>query len=122
MALSDSGFHSGPWTNARHHYLGFEFLVAGELHFGWARLNVGDRTDFVGHFGATLTGYAYETVPNRPIQAGQTQSDDDMGSFVPQTLVPEGSPVLKPATLGLLAEGASGLVAWRREDEHLLSV
>jgi hypothetical protein len=102
----------GPWADARGRYLGFEFLIAGKAHFGWARLSVGPC-------GASMTGYAYETVPGRPIQAGLTQSDDEMGNLTPNSfLTPESNAALKPATLGLLAQGASGLAAWRkREDE-----
>jgi len=104
----------GPWADARGRYLGFQFLIHGKTHFGWARLNV-------GRCGTAMTGFAYETIPDRPIQAGLTQSADEMGTFVPHTLVPDGNPSLKPATLGLLAQGALGLVAWRREDELLSS-
>jgi hypothetical protein len=110
MALSASGFYRGPWVNARHHYLGLEFLAAGKLHFGWARLNVEG-------FEATLTGYAYETVPNRPLKAGLTQSGEDIGALIPHTLLPQATATFQPASLGLLAQGASGLVAWRREEE-----
>jgi hypothetical protein len=107
---SNFGNVYGLWANARHHYLGFEFLIAGKPHFGWARLNVGD-------FGATLTGYAYETVPNRPIQAGLTLSGNEVGKLIPPTLAPQETTTFQPATLGLLAQGASGLAVWRREDD-----
>jgi len=99
----------GPWAYARKHYLGLEFMIGGKLHYGWARLNVGSD-------GAALTGYAYETVPNRPIQAGLTHSGDDFGTLVPQSLTPEGNSTLKNATLGLLAQGAPGLELWRRKE------
>jgi hypothetical protein len=105
------GFFSGPWAHARNHYLGLEFMIAGKLHFGWARVNV-------GFLGATLTGYAYETIPNRPIQAGLTQSDDDV-TLIPPTLAPQDSTGFQTATLGLLAQGASGLAVWRRKEEDL---
>jgi hypothetical protein len=110
MAFGYLAFSVGPWANARHHYLGLEFLIGGKLHFGWARLNV-------GNYGATLTGYAYETIPNRPIQAGLTQPGDDVGMLIPSTLAPQDNTTLQPATLGLLAQGASGLAVWRREDD-----
>jgi len=104
--------YHGPWAYARGRYLGFAFLIRGSVHYGWARISIGPC-------GAATTGYAYETIPNRPIQAGQTQSNDDIASLTPQTLVPDGNSMLKPATLGLLAQGASGVVAWRREDDLL---
>jgi hypothetical protein len=108
-------FQGGPWAYARGRYLGLKFIIRGNVHYGWARLNV-------GRCGTAMTGFAYETIPNRPIQAGLTQSSDDMGTFVPQTLLREDSPALKPATLGLLAQGASGLLAWRRQEGLLPSI
>jgi hypothetical protein len=45
-------------------YLGFEFAINGEIHYGWARLNV--RAQAI----AAITGYAYEIIPNKPIIAG----------------------------------------------------
>lgn len=61
---------SGPWVDLTNRYLGLKFLVKGKPHFGWARLNVAFRPNFTH---ATLTGYAYETVPNKPIITGKTK-------------------------------------------------
>lgn len=61
---------NGPWSKAKNRYLGLEFLIEGKINFGWARLNVSCQgTDVF----ATLTGYAYETIPNKAIKAGQTK-------------------------------------------------
>jgi hypothetical protein len=43
-----------------------------ETHYGWARLTV---TRQAYHFQALLAGYAYETIANTPILAGQTSAD-----------------------------------------------
>jgi hypothetical protein len=59
----------GSWANVSNRYLGLKFQVSGQIHYGWARVNV-QRKGF--HFLATLTGYAYETTPNTAINAGQT--------------------------------------------------
>jgi len=105
-----TSFIYGPWAFARDRYLGFEFLIRGKVHYGWARISIGPC-------GAATTGYAYETVPNRPIQAGLTQSSDDIGALIPHTLAPQDTTAFQPATLGILAQGASGLVAWRRRED-----
>jgi hypothetical protein len=67
----------GQWFNqgkgVRDHYLGLRFKIAGQVHFGWARLTVKITP---GWFTATLTGYAYETIPNKPIITGQTKGPD----------------------------------------------
>jgi hypothetical protein len=93
--LSSCG--TGPWSKAMNRYLGLKFLIKGKVHFGWARLNVGcSGTDV----DATLTGYAYETIPNKPIIAGKIHG--------PEVTV-------GPATLGHLAQGASAVPARRLE-------
>jgi hypothetical protein len=50
---------------------------------------------------ATLTGYAYETIPNKPIITGKIKGPDVI--------------TLEPATLGRLAQGASGISTWREK-------
>jgi hypothetical protein len=84
---------SGPWVNVTNRYLGLKFEIDGKFHYGWARLNV---RVVKGKFEikAVLTGYAYETIPNKPIIAGKTKGPDVI-------------------TLGHLAAGASAIPAWR---------
>jgi len=86
----------GPWIGkgkgVSNRYLGLKFVIHGQVHYGWARLTV-----TVAHHrqyddvNATLTGYAYETVPDKPIIAGQTTGQDVI--------------TVKPGTLGGLAVG-----------------
>jgi hypothetical protein len=89
---------AGQWLYTEHRYLGLKFMISGQVHYGWARFNVTlpqpGRT-----IQATLTGYAYETVPNKPIITGKTKGPDVV--------------VYEPASLGRLAQGASGSSAWR---------
>ena len=60
----------GPWRSITNRYLGLKFAIKGKTHYGWARLSV---TGGFGTIVATLTGYAYETVPNKSIIAGKTK-------------------------------------------------
>jgi hypothetical protein len=62
---------SGSWVDAKELYLGFAFSIDGQVHYGWARLNSQVKTAKCTS-SALLTGYAYETVPGKPIKAGQT--------------------------------------------------
>lgn len=64
----------GAWWKAKNHYLGVQFRSKGKLHFGWARLSVKCKKTFgcTGH----LTGFAYETIPNKAIIAGKTKGPD----------------------------------------------
>jgi hypothetical protein len=50
----------------------------------------------------TITGYAYETVANQPIGAGQLQSRKDENDQA------------GAATLGMLSLGSAALPFWRR--------
>jgi hypothetical protein len=63
-----------------------------------------------------LTGYAYETIPNKSIIAGRTKGTDEVSKVerpLPE-VVRASAP--RPATLGMLAMGAPGLSIWRREE------
>lgn len=106
---------NGDWDGTVHGYVGLQFRIQGKVHYGWARLSV--NVDPVGFQinSVTLTGYAYETIPNKPIVAGQTKGKAEIGST--GLLNADPLPItLQPATLGLLASGASGLPVWRREE------
>jgi hypothetical protein len=89
---SDVGPWAGKGKGVRNRYLGLKFVIHGKVHYGWARLSVtlGHHRQFDDVSG-TLTGYAYETMPNKPIIAGQITGPDVI------TVVPE--------TLGSLAHG-----------------
>jgi len=91
MAQSSSGFGTfGQWLNVSNAYLGVKFNIKGKAHYGWLRMSV--KVLGNAKMITTLTGYAYETIPNKAIIAGKTRGNDD-------------------ATLGRLAQGASGLSA-----------
>ncbi|HEY1660049.1 MAG TPA: hypothetical protein VGG14_16975 [Candidatus Sulfotelmatobacter sp.] len=89
-----------PWHGAHPPYLGLKFLINGEIHFGWARVATAERS-------AVLTGYAYETIPNKPITAGATKDSD----------TEEESVNAKPATVENLAWGSSERAPWRRKEK-----
>jgi hypothetical protein len=87
---------NGNWANVSNRFLGLSFKINGETHYGWARLSVKDAHLQIT---AVLTGYAYETVANQPIKAGQT-SGTDVGLTAPDTADPT------HGTLGALALGS----------------
>jgi hypothetical protein len=93
---------SGPWHGSHSGYIGLAFSVGGKIHYGWARLNVSQSGCQIT---AVLTGYAYETVANKPITSGATTEASEVHA---KTQL--------PATLGLLAQGSAGLAAWRRDE------
>jgi hypothetical protein len=92
----------------RDSYMGVKFLdTGGNLHYGWVRVSLAGSV--------TITGYAYETTPNMGITTGVTHGADDARMMEPAELLAPGS---APASLGMLALGAPGLVAWRRLEEE----
>jgi hypothetical protein len=109
-----SGTCAGPWNNVKNRYLGLKFSIKGETHFGWARLTVTCTTMFGNHtVTGVLTGYAYETIPNKAIITGKTkgpESRDEEEGAVLTVPTPEG------VTPGTLAVGAPGLSIWRRKE------
>jgi len=113
----------GVWRHISDHYLGLKFKINGETHFGWARMSVsfhGGTDQQQRMFHATLTGYAYETVPNKAVEAGQ-ESDHDAASAAQPNAKPSFTPAVRNMpTLGLLALGSNALVAWRRDDQQTL--
>ena len=102
----------GPFANTADRYLGLQFSVNGEIHYGWARFNV---TDSGKSISAILTGYAYETTPNAPIFTGKEFGNEIRESPEPHTqaVARPVIPTAGPATLGRLAQGAQGLAGWR---------
>jgi len=88
----------GPWAprggQRKDRFVGLKFVIDGQIHFGWARFNVRIRPPNKGTLDAVLTGYAYETDVNTPIETGQTSGPE--------------SAEARPGTLGQLALGAAG--------------
>jgi hypothetical protein len=92
-AGSNGGLASCPWRPVMKAYLGLKFAIKGNVHFGWARIERVPSNG--GGFPAVITGYAYETVPDKPIIAGRTKGPDVV--------------TIQPASLGDLARGASAI-------------
>ncbi|MBK8845916.1 MAG: T9SS type A sorting domain-containing protein [Bacteroidetes bacterium] len=66
-ACPDSG---GSWTSTSDHYLGLKITVGNSTYYGWARLNVFVTGIPPVYF--TLKDYAYNSIHNQTILAGQT--------------------------------------------------
>jgi hypothetical protein len=117
---SEAGF----WAGATNRYLGVRFLdVKGATHYGWARFTVRDAR--TSKMVAVLTGYAYETVPEKPIIAGKMFGEDDPSDnpddseHVPGPGASAVNPlpgVPQSAPLGALALGYQGIALWRRSE------
>jgi hypothetical protein len=112
-AIICTKYSSGKWINVTNRYVGLKFRIHGKFHYGWARLTV--QVQYPATITATLTGYAFETIPGKSIKAGQTKEADDQvnqdsgpGASLTKP-IPDTPP---PASLGALAMGA----IWRRKE------
>jgi hypothetical protein len=114
-----SSFAYGQWkgTHTSHPYLAVKFSDStGAIHYGWVRILVTETDET--RFNATIEGFAYETVPNKTIVSG-TVSGPVACLTEPDLFQRPGAP--PAASLGMLALGARGLTAWRREEEQLVA-
>jgi len=102
----------GPWKDKQNRYLGLKLMIGGEVHYGWARLS---ETCYRGNRNsAVLTGYAYETIANKSIKAGQEQGTDDDVEQPDDAILDQASP-----TLGALAGGARARRMWRQNQQRI---
>ena len=98
----------GPWPGMTGRYLGLKFMINGEAHYGWARMTVGKQLNHV-----VLTGYAYETIANKPIKAGQTSEAVAEAVELPSTF----NDLAHGPSLGMLAYGARAMDIWKKKEE-----
>jgi MYXO-CTERM domain-containing protein len=88
------------WHDRGTGYVGFRFNNGAGIQYGWARVTMSGEPDnaFI------VRGYAYAD-PGEPIRAGQRSSDEQAPN---------------QSSLGWLALGAAGLLAWRRRRGHAI--
>lgn len=109
--------HRGNFNLAQANYIGFQFIEAGEVHYGWARLRVSliPKTFFGTNYFLTeihLLAVGYETLPNTAIAAGscsQSAPQTAEGSGLGGGLEENRFAAPKPGSLGMLALGNLGL-------------
>ncbi len=117
-AFSSNRTFRGFWKDSKNRYLGVSFPINGETHYGWIRLTVTTDPNAHGPFmSAKITGYAYETVANKPILAGTaataaTPADNPTAELQ----APKNAQVKNGPSLGMLASGSEALPLWRREE------
>lgn len=93
------------WNGVTDKYLGLKFVVAGNTHYGWARLDVQAVADVW-----TLKDYAYNGTPNGSITAGQMAGVNTMELESLVHFVNQPNNTVKVVVNGGLTEGAITLV------------
>ncbi|HEY4902324.1 MAG TPA: hypothetical protein VIH89_02525 [Candidatus Sulfotelmatobacter sp.] len=101
----------GLWLHQVDKYVGVKFLVSGQTHYGWIRLTV------QGALSGYASGYAYETIADKPIIAGKTSGPNVAVNAAPSELAPSAFRGKQTQSLGILARGVDGVAIWRREEE-----
>ena len=102
----------GNWRNVNNRYLGVKFQIGGQTHYGWVRMSINVISTY-GAYDLNITGFAYETVANQSIVAGQTKGAHATGA---QLAVPQPDVAVDSGrTLGMLAAGALAEPLWRKE-------
>ncbi len=69
----------GNWPSGTDKYLGFKIVSGGQTNYCWVRLNVAVVLGTLGNniypiASFTIKDYAYNSIPNQPILAGQTMT------------------------------------------------
>jgi hypothetical protein len=108
---------SGSWRTVEFAYVGLKIMIDGQVHYGWARIKFPYP---YGYDYPSIYGYAYESIPNQPIIAGQTSgtyeaSAAQQSPAVESTEQKTAAAAGTPATLGMLAAGKQGLNLWRSQ-------
>ncbi|WP_055443600.1 T9SS type A sorting domain-containing protein [Lacinutrix himadriensis] len=67
-----NGIGGSNWCGVTDKFLGLRFQIAGNTHYGWAKLDVSLSGD-----SFTVKEYAYNSVPDESIIAGQTELSID---------------------------------------------
>ena len=104
MVNNPDRYSISPWRDRGTGYVGFRFNNGAGLQYGWVRVRMGGPPEHPFE----VVSYAYAD-PGEPIRAGQRSSAEqapDQGSTDQQTP--------NDGSLGGLALGAVGLMAWRK--------
>jgi MYXO-CTERM domain-containing protein len=99
--IAGSGGECGQFERGQVGFIGFKFNNGNGDQYGWVRIKLNQC-----FLSFQLIDYAYGD-PGEPVRAGQT-SNNDMVPVESDDVVPQ------EGSLGALALGAAGLLAWRK--------
>jgi hypothetical protein len=105
-----SGSPSGLWGYSINKYMGLQLKVGSNIYYGWARLDVQSSGSSV-----TLKDYAYNSIPNQPILAGEANC-----STPTVTLKASGSlSFCNGDSVKLTANGSGYLYQWKKNGTNI---
>jgi hypothetical protein len=110
--------HLGNLRFGQTNYFGFKFLISGQQHYGWVRLEStivkGGRTPSID---TKIMAYGYESTPNTAILAGSCTAAGlaNATDSAPSAIRASGDEIAaNDGSLGALALGVQGLSLWRK--------
>ncbi len=118
--------HKGNF-GAKVNYVGFKFMQAEQMHFGWARMRMTITSRRHSKYTSIrIDSYGFETTPNKPIEIGANcKKGDDPTAHIFPGEGGAGKPSSGPdvvttwstarPSLGVLALGAQGVALWRQK-------
>ena len=92
----------GLWNNLSDYYLGLRLLQSGQAYYGWVRLRVDVTTSYAS---VIIRDYAYNSIPNQPILAGQTIATGITESSFASSIHLFPNPATNELTISLDASG-----------------
>ena len=98
-------------------YLGLEFLISGQIHYGWAQVAISVHSGFRPGMRTTLIDFAYETVPGRAITTGQIPGNLSETEPPPASI----NPIDLSISSQLAAQAAQESSEKIRHDRHHIS-
>lgn len=111
-----SRHHRGNLQFGQTNYFGFKFLVAGNLHYGWVRLESSIVSGHTPSIRTKVMEYGYESTPDTTILAGSCSSASNRRVSANEARMMGETP--QPFSLGVLALGAPGMTLWRTEEDQ----
>ena len=104
FGLMETPFYRGSWQGAKSRCIGVRFLINGEVHYGW----IGFREVRPIPVAVRLYGWAYESVPDKEILAGDTGSGTGTSAPLDSSA--------SPTSLEILAAGQAAIDQRRKRN------
>ena len=107
-----SGSTLGVWPNSIDRYLGLKLIVGANTYYGWVRMQVNVTGSAAS---CTIKDYAYNSIPNQPIRAGETSCTIPTAS-----LTQSGSlSFCNGDSVTLTANGTGYLYQWKKNNVNI---
>jgi hypothetical protein len=94
----------GGWTGKTDKYLGLKFQIGSNYHYGWVRMDTRDDSRLY-----TVKDFAYNTVPDSSIKAGQTVAETGGETAIISAKVSDTKVYVSGNQLNIVLSGEEGL-------------